>query len=164
MIVSDYEIRHGHPSDHAFNEVARHIGQIRQLIKAHGIADATICDMPMSVFKQVPPVTKRESMAACLLAAADNDITWKQALDRLRGSDSDAEFVGRYWRMADFAIEHIPYLDKLPDTEVKTDAERMAKEAYLAQRIAAGSGPYVGLTGQVNHPQVMQTPNGWRGA
>ncbi len=100
-----------------FNEVARHLGQLRSLIRTYGLEGATIAGVPMSVFKQEMPVTRRESMAACLLVAQrDNGLSWKLALDRLR-ADPDASWAIEFWRMAHYALEHIPYLDKLPDTE-----------------------------------------------
>jgi hypothetical protein len=56
--------------------------------------------------------TKLESMAACLLAA-QLDITWRAALVRLRccGRRNYKDI----WIMAAQAIDHIPYLERLPD-------------------------------------------------
>lgn len=100
-------------------DAARLLIELQHVVRRHRLEDATIRGVRMSALvPQSKPVTKRESMAACLLAASwdahgADDVRWTTALGRLREPDPH-DSLSRFWRMADAAIEHIPYLDGLP--------------------------------------------------
>lgn len=92
------------------------VTELRRVVAVHGLRDATIAGVPMSAILPEPPPTRRESMAACLLASDRGDLTWRLALDQLRAG-GDLPWMRQCWRLADAALEHIPYLDRLPVEE-----------------------------------------------
>lgn len=57
-----------------------------------------------------------ESLAACL-AGGYHDVTWREGLLLVRGEDG-----GRWLRMADLAIQHRPYMERVK-LNVMLDAE-----------------------------------------
>lgn len=111
MSIGDYEKQLGHLADMPAGslEAARLVRELRRVVEVHRLHEATIDGVPMAAFKQEPPATKRESMAAALMAAM-NQQTWQHSLNELRLRPSCD-----YWRLADAALKHIPYLNKLPD-------------------------------------------------
>ncbi len=123
------------------------VAEVPVLIPGIGLAIAALVTALDQQPQSEPPVTKRESMAAALLVASMDSagvgVTWKVALTRLR-AEQGSPGLSQFWRMADAALEHMPYLDKL---QAKADARERAAQSATSRSAQA---------------KMMQTPNDWR--